>query len=641
MSPFEFILDLLLFIIACFLAFYIPGKIIVKKISSNILLDSTISIVVGMVLWVIQGTVFGYLNLRNLAYLYLLIFLILYIKIDLKKLYFKFNLKKIKEVWLEMIIILTGTIAQNLTYFRMGWKTLNGVIITSYNPPDHVWHAALVKELINKFPPNEPSISNVTLKDYHYFYNLLAADLIKVFHLPFFESQFMGFYPLASILLGIIGYGLANKIYPKKIFTRFFLFLLYFSGSAIGWVLLIIRHKFIWNVPSIINDTTKFLDSPAYALAVVLGLTGLFILLSNKNLSKRLIIICSLIFGTLLEFKVYVGITFLLLFGTLSVLNLFRKNKSYFISFLLAVSLAFIFLKLNSSSSTGLSFLPFEIPRNFINGYAFPFQDWLQRWQIYSMHNNKIRLLQYGLMMSVIYLSSQFGIQLIGFIPYKKTLTVLGKDLYFSIYISISAAFLLGFLFYQTVGGANIWEFFTAAIPLLDILFGLTFILFIENFSANIKCILIFICIILLIPQFVFSLNKNINTEFLSGFHGITNSLLDSYSYINNNTPKDSIIMINGNFPWYVSDANLFINRSIYFSGYGVRQIITPEITKRLKEIKIVTKSKNPNLIKDTLKEEKIHYIYFYNKPLYPKVLAKAGLHIVFSNKAATIFYIQ
>jgi len=66
------------------------------------------------------------------------------------------------------------------------------VFITNNNSPDQVWHAALVEELLKRFPPFEPGMFGIYLNNYHFWFNLVTADLIRVFHLPLFQTTFIG-----------------------------------------------------------------------------------------------------------------------------------------------------------------------------------------------------------------------------------------------------------------------------------------------------------------------------------------------------------------------------------------------------------------------------------------------------------------
>ena len=70
-----------IFLISAFLAFFLPGFFILskhKKISS--LTTSVMSLVLGIVLWGIQGYILGFLHLRFLSFVYVIAFLLWGIK---------------------------------------------------------------------------------------------------------------------------------------------------------------------------------------------------------------------------------------------------------------------------------------------------------------------------------------------------------------------------------------------------------------------------------------------------------------------------------------------------------------------------------------------------------------------------------
>lgn len=631
------ILSVTYFIFAAFIAFYIPGKVVLGKVAFPKLMEVSTSIVIGIVLWAMQGIILGYLHVRWVSYVYLLAFLAVFIYQKYYKITLRIDKKQIDLVSVSLIAV--GVIGQVFSYLTLGLRTSQGIIIAAHNSEDHIWHAALVKELIKRFPPNEPAIAGVKLQDYHFLYNLVTADLIRVFHLPFFFAQFWGMYILAPILLGIIGYYLSQSIYSSKLFTWLVLFFLYFSGTAAGWVMLIMRHTFTWNLSSLINDASKFMDSPPYGYAVIIGLIGFYLLLQYKDkLPMKVIVICALLFGCLLEFKVYVGIPLLGAFGAYAVGNLLHKKITPFISFVIAGLLAAVLLKSGSSSSAGLIFLPVDIPRDFINQPLLGLRDWQLRWVIFQDHHNIVRLVQYGLYMSGLYLLIQFGLQLFGLIPFPWMIRKLSVEKSFFLYGVILSSFFLGLFFYQTVGGANIWEFFLAAAPFLSILTALSLTLILQNKSKIFQIVVLGIIVLVVIPQWLLSMKDYYLREYTMGFHGLSNAQIAAFDYIATKTPLASVILT-ANQPAYsyASVANLFMDRDTYLAGNGVRQIVTPEIAKRKQVIAMVEEG---SILIDTLQRDHINYIYFYGTPALGLV-KNDHLHIVFANQAATIFQVH
>ncbi len=626
-------------ILAFFIAFYIPGRVILgnHKIEQKNAVH-VLAVIIGVALWAWQGYLFGMVHLRWMSYLYLIIFAGLFV---IKKYYrgLRFSLPSVKKVDLIIVLIgIVGIFGQIIPYLQMGLKTQDGVVLMSINRDDHVWHAGLVSELVDRFPPNEPAMAGVVLKDYHYWFNLITADIIRVFHLPPFQTQFMGMYPLASFLLLFLGYYLARLIYDKKIFVRLFLFFLFFSGDAALWAMLIWQHKFTASVSSLINNGTKFVDSPAFAYSMLIGLAGFYLLFQAKEkLSKRLIIVIALLFGSLLELKVYTGLTFMLGLGGFACFAFFKKRFDTVWVFVLAGILGAVTFFPNTSPGGGLLFIPFEIPRDFISQKVLGLHDWELRWWIYQDHANYLRVIQYGIYMSLVYLAIQFGIQLIGLFPSKRLVKTLSFERAIPLYIIIISGMILGLFFYQKIGGANVWEFFLPAIIILSLLTSLTIALLLEKAHTIIKVIVVCLIVIIIIPRWFLTVTFTFSNEYLYPFHGISNDENASYQYLHNAVSKDAVTLFaddNHNVA-YVSYAKMLSGAQLYWSGEGVRQKETPEILKRravAKEVKYGTDNRKFEL----LKREHIGYLYYYG-PVPHTILSDKRVRVVFQNKAATI----
>ena len=99
-------------------------------------------------------------------------------------------------------------------------------------------------------------------------------------------------------------------------------------------------------------------------------------------------------------FKIYIGIPFMLGLFFLSLIKGLKRSFSVLWSFIIASILSLIqFLPFNASSG-GLSFLPVEVPREFIAQKALNLGFIDQRWTIYMTHHNYLRLLEYGILMT-------------------------------------------------------------------------------------------------------------------------------------------------------------------------------------------------------------------------------------------------
>ena len=249
-------------------------------------------------------------------------------------------------------------------------------------------------------------------------------------------------------------------MYNSKAFVRFFLFFLFFAGDAIGWFISILNKQLLLNSSFGFDDAVKFMDTPGYGFSLIIVLAGLYVFLKNKQkLSWKNILIVGILIGSLIGFKVYMGIAFLIGFSFLGFFGLLKKKFSYvWIIIVAAFFSALQFLPFNAGSG-GLSFLLFEVPRGFIaqKGFGLGFID--QRWTIYLQHHNYFRLFEYGFLITLLYLIVQFGIKFFGFFPSKKAVKILGSDLFVLFYSILISSLILSLFFYQKVGGGNIWQF--------------------------------------------------------------------------------------------------------------------------------------------------------------------------------------
>lgn len=640
----EIIFFIPLFIVAIFLAFYVPGRVILgqQKNLSQIGIFAT-SFILGIVLWGWQGYLFGFLQLRWLSYLYLLIFLAIFFK----KKYFSFKIPKFKFKNIDLvalIMVLIGIVGQTMQFVRNGQMTSAGLFISNNNNMDQVWHATLVEELVRRFPPNEPGMYGIPLLNYHFWFNLVTAELVRVFHLPPFATQFNGMYVLGPILLVLIAYSLAGAIFKSRLFLRLFLFFLYFSGDAVGWFMVLLRHRFDLSVGWLFEDGSNLMDSPGRGIAVVISLAGLYLLFKNRQqISRRNIFIIGLLFGSLMGFKIYFAIPFILGLFCLAVFNGIKRNFSSLWIFLIAsILFLFQFLPFNVSSG-GLFFLPFDIPREFIAQKALNMSYVDQRWTIYLAHYSYFRLVQYGITMSAVYLFVQFGIKLFGFFPLRRTIKTVGLDFYIFLYSSLLTSLVLGLFFYQKVGGANIWEFFMVTSFILAIITSLSLSLYLSGVSKAIAYVLIILIVLFTIPRWINSTLRYFHDDYLLGFHGVPKQELQVYDYLKLKTPENSLVLFadQPNYTYYASVVSILSERNLFLSGMGVGQVLTPEIVERKRDVEIIKSSIDNKQVNTVLKKDNINYIYLYSSSVLPVSTVSSTLREVFSNESGKIFKVN
>ena len=68
------------FLVACFFALLLPGLFFTNKLRVDLLSKVTLSLIVGIIFWTLQGLVFGFLHARFLSYVYIVIMGVLFLK---------------------------------------------------------------------------------------------------------------------------------------------------------------------------------------------------------------------------------------------------------------------------------------------------------------------------------------------------------------------------------------------------------------------------------------------------------------------------------------------------------------------------------------------------------------------------------
>ncbi len=356
----DFASGLGLFILLAFFLFYIPGRVILKKLVSN--LNSSparvFSLVLGMVVFTLLAYLSGFLHLRGLTYLVIAVTIILYFK------KFKpsfscphFSLQNITLI----IVVVAGIFSQSILLIRSGWLYDYGLGFWGANGHDATWHLALISELSRNFPPQNPALAGVMLKNYHYFSDLLMAEIVRLWPLSLVDVYFRFFPILFSGLLGLTAYFLARKWFGKKeigILTAFFV---YFAGSF-GWIPTLFREhglggeSMFWSFQSV-----SVLLNPPLIISFLMLLTGIYFLIEFLNQPKwQTSILIIILFGSMAEFKIYGAIIALLALGIAAIYAFVKgKNTKLLIAFLVtSVLSALVFLPNNWESSGLLIFQP-------------------------------------------------------------------------------------------------------------------------------------------------------------------------------------------------------------------------------------------------------------------------------------------
>lgn len=611
-DPF-FWLNFLYFFVAIFVAFYIPGALVLKKLHLTTFQKFVLGTVVGMVLWGWQGAIFGYLGFRQLSYLYLFLMVLLWLHFVVKQKnavpHFKSLLKE-KIDWLLLILVIFGMLIQMGRVWFTGALSQEGFFFCCGNESDALFHAALTRQIIEHFPPFQPGMYGEIVHNYHYWSNLVVAELIRVFKLPLLATQFQYAMVFVSLFLGLTAIVFGQLVKAKKLFIAWLLFFLYFGGDLVYLILQLYGTGFNFTVGSL-EDGVKFLENPPRAFSIVVFFAGLSLLV--LWIKRRYFLtgfLMALLLGSAIGFKVYTGLFALVGLLCLGLYFLVRKEFSMVLPLIVApLFAALVYLPVNKGSG-GLYFTGLWIFENFRTIKDFRLERLEYAKLIYYQHNNWPRIIQYELLFAGLYIVSTFGTKLIGLFQTKKSFSLLPREIHVFLIPAIIVSLVIGLFFQQESGGANSFNFLVSVFIIGSIYTALTATYITEKLPKSIAPIFIMIIIFLTIPRVVYESMNNVKR--LNNHEGfvITNAELGAYKYLKEHTNKnDQIISAQFGITSKSPYMSLFTEKRTFLSGEGILVSHAIDISERQSIQNEILKGTDPVHVESLLLKNDIDYI--------------------------------
>ncbi|HVA96230.1 MAG TPA: hypothetical protein VND99_01125 [Candidatus Acidoferrales bacterium] len=630
-----------LFLVAILLAFYLPGNIFVRRLSLTGLQKMTLSISFGIVLWALQGFLFGYLNIRWMTYLYLLIntfawFAVVKPNISGKKIVFP---KITKQNTLLFIFIIIIVLSQLSMTFANGATSSKGLYFCC-GFPDTFANTALTNELINNFPPKEPGVSGVLLKNYHFLANLTNADLIRIFHIPLMYLQFQYTILLITLLFILNILTFAQLAMKNRLYIYWILFFVFFSGDLLFLLIFFQTHILSFNHSFLENAADLWFSPPrVYGAALFFaGLSFLYLWLKEKR-NIILDILLAVTFGSLIGFKVYFGIFALTGLGVLTLLYLkqkeFRKVITCFAALLISICL---FLPINSGAG-GFVFTGFWRFEDFAANSLFGLQKMESARYVYLAHGNWLHALLNDFLYIINYFVFIFGTILISLIQTKKSLSLLDNKLNIFLISGIVLSFILGSFFIQKTGGSNSSQFLINDMILLSIYAALT----ITYWSSKLKrkkllvIVLSIIIICLTIPRVIYENYQSLwRIDHQIGVT-IDENQLAALDFLRNKTPENAVILqsnrVNCEYIPFLTQRNTYVCLDGAPSDRGL------DLTSRLAVQDKLFQHSNKSILKQLPHLRIVQYLYMPT-PDYlarEKIYLKYGYVKQYSNAEITI----
>ncbi len=611
----QFLLSVSIFLISILIAFFIPGNVILRKISLTKTQRIANSFIIGIIFWAFQAYILGYLNIEWGTYLYLILFIFLQIYIIFKsnfniKSVFK-NLKKEKLEYKTYFLIILGIISTSSVLFTFGINVDSGFLLCCGDFRDNLLHLAYINQVIKNIPPMEPGLAGNEISNYHYWMHIVIGDLIRVFKLPIIDTT-MRFFPIfLSTLLALLLVSFSQTLKFSKKLLFWLIFFFFFTGDFIYLVHLLLGNGLSFD-NYIHTNITLFVNYPfGFSVIVIMGainLLALYIL----NKSKFLLILTGLTVGSVIGFKVNSGFFMLSGLAVLATYGLVKKKFEFIILFLWSAIISlFIYLPTSLHSSGGLIFTGFWRVQDYIVQPSFGLSRMELARRIYLDHDNFIKVFLYNIFYSIFYLFAVLGVLLGVFIVPFKILKKIPAELNVFLLSSIVISFITGFFFIQNPGGANSMFFITISLVILSIYCALFADYWTSKWNKKSFNILIsFLIVLVTIPTTIYFLYSS--SKILINKPVITTEEMQAIKYLTDNTNKDSTLLVLNNYlDQHSSYINFLSDRPSFLSGQEAELEVHGIYFKdRQGSSDIIFKNKSSKSVMYEINKIGINYIY-------------------------------
>lgn len=636
--------NLLIFLIFIILAFYLPGVALLRKLDLDENTKFFLSFPLGISIFTLFSFVFGYLHFWGVIILPILsIFFI-------RKSFVLPNLRSLRNSLLTTLLIIIGSLTWVLTTIKNGLNFDFGLGFWGPHGHDSLWHLILIESLKSGLPPQNPALSGTILNNYHYFYDLLLAQTSKLSTISPLDLYFRFFPLLISLNIGVLSYFLAKDWFKSKFAANLSVFFVYFGGSF-GWLISYFKDRSLGGESLFwAQQAISSLINPPFAISLLLFLAGLILLhrfVYQKQHHAWFIIPLVILWGSMIEFKVYGGVLVLGALIVVSFVEVLKRNFGFLkISIPIAALSLAVFFPNNSGSGSLLIFAPF--------------------WLIHSMVDSTDRLNFFRLSlarMAGIESGNWFkfiGAEIVGLIFFllgnlgTRIISLFNPKFFwpedvFKLFILsfLILAVCISMLFTQKGAGFNIIQFFYYFIFIFNFFAAFSLTLIIKKYKI-LGWILTTIVVILTLPTTWDTLHHYLpkrppamisqrEFEALEFLRKQPEGIVLSYYFDKKlsekfDAPKPLIAYESTAYVGAFSAKPEFIADTVNLEILGI------DYKGRLQSQKDIFANKELEIVKKLLKEGKIKYIYAPKLSGFKPDQEKLGVRNIFENEEVTIF---
>lgn len=619
---FEFWFFGVLFLLAILMVWLSPGLLIlhVLKIRLEAISQIALGLVVGLALWGMQAYVFGYLNVRVLTYGYVGAWALLALRN--RKIIWQEVVNAVRAIFslprLLLLILFVGVLVQVVQMFGSGLVSTDGMSFFRVHMQDGIYHLSMIRSMVRSFPPVEPGAAGVLVQNYHYWSDLIMADLVRVFRFPVHHLFFQYLPSVISLFTALAVISVLRLWSKRKLVWLFGLFLLFF-GADLGYLVAYFLHgSFSFEYPVIDNGATQFLNMP-HAMAKMVFMTSLLSLAHWIKENKFKWGLITVIFTALLfGLKVYFGLYAVLGLGVVGIicaLANIQLFKQFVVCGLIGGIMALAIYLPPNRNSGGLGFYPLEWPKLMLAEANLDWREWRYKYAVAGLEQKTAKIVLYDLEAIAITLLAIHGTRILGLVVTRRSWRELGSIWVAYLIIPTLIFTFLGLYTLQVSGSFNVFNFFATSLAPLALLSAF---LFADLWKIKlVGPVLVTLLLALTLPRIIFETDKILvsyrdNTDVLY----ISKGEMAALSAIDKTYPASCVIAtsLNNQIDMSTPYVSYFTNRDTYMSGQRVLETHNAPVAERFLEYKQIFAGNDGQKIVSLLKAKGICALYLNNE---------------------------
>lgn len=488
---------------------------------------------------------------------------------------------------------------------------------------DSTWHIALIENLQTSIPPLHPSISSITLNNYHYFYDIFLAGFAKFSAV----SPFVLYYQYSVLFLSVIlissAFILGNKLNGKK--SGYLLIGMTIFAGSFAYLIPIFNPGQIWHESSFwVSQTMVMIVNPQiiYTLATLYLFIFLLKIATETNpksiqyFSIHLLLI--ILAATSIGFKSYAWVILTAIYGIYLLTELIRykslKTVTVGLAYLLFSSpLIWLITKFKGNSF-------FYEPMWFTNSMIespdrVNYLEWKFLQDHYQFKKNWIRFYEIEIKKIAIFYFGNLGVRsfFIGlpiFVLLRKKFVLTKISLYVFFGFLFSSIFPLIFLQNGTVW--NSIQFWYYSLIFANILFVIFISEIIKKKSAFLIGVIFTFIFILAIPTSVKTIQDKNREPYIFG--------KDEIMFLQSLSSKENILICPERSNLYESSlVKSLTNAEIYLANPGQLDLVGSDL-KINQELKTIFEKKDKIEFNKLVESNQISIIICSEKEMLEKL---------------------